>query len=339
MKLPAPTNDANALQLAEWLELLALVRENGSSSEGDLRDVFEGVGYDPAQYDSEDDAEAEMEERIQSVAEELELRQKWSGRGYPFELVRGLITLRISYPLNLGHLAYAFSLLCSYVQLLPNQQRQAFPNIADLEKLFQPCGTLAAAGLISGNSVTFGYPRPDIPNFYKKLGEVGELLREGLPHSRFVEGASVSPNDAGVDVIAWRDAVDELPGRLYLLGQCGAGQHWAGKSPLSEYNSFHKLYWRRPPVSPVIGVTFTPFDLRMSVTKFGYQTYDEARYWKRWQLGEKHGIIVDRFRLAHYFQRGVTLHNRPFLRLWIEGFDQLLALRTWIDDAIAYLRN
>ena len=339
MRIATPTLASDPLQFAEWLELLALIRTTKTSGEGDLRGLLSGCESDDDALETDDVIDDELEQNVNEVFIELDTRQRWGGRGYPFRVeAGGSSVLRWKRDtLSAEQLCYAFCLLVSALKELDSTSRDLFPRLGELEDLFQACGTLAGAGAINGNSVSFGFPRPDIPSFYKKLAEVAELLGEGDPRSGFHPGASVNPGDAGVDVIAWRSSADSLPGQSYLLGQCGSGLDWVNKRPLEEYAHFHSLYWHRAPSSPVLGTTFVPFDFRSGITAINYDTKNDAQKWARWNKTTRFGVIVDRFRLARHFSKGVWLSQRAGLRLWIEGAEKLPDMRSWIADCSAFL--
>ena len=111
------------------------------------------------------------------------------------------------------------------------------------------------------------------------------------------------------------------------------------KKPLVDYENFHKDYWTKPPPSPRIAAFFMPYDLRQSVTQTGYTSLAEAQHWTRWRHTRDYGVIIDRFRLAHYFARGILLAKRSCLGLTIEGLTKINSLRSWILDVSDFLGN
>lgn len=340
MLVPTPAASADAIELAEWLELLALTRSNGSSSEADLEALFTGPEDDLAAHDgNQEQQDEEIELTLQEVFDELDDRRSWAGRGYPFELrPEGVLRLRKDTPM-FASLAYLLSLLISLLKEFKEKDvKDAFPAFDQLEDLFQICGTIAAAGYVEGSSISFGFPRDDSSPFYEKLQSVSKLMGEGRPKIGWEEGASPSPNDAGVDVIAWRECPDRLPGQMYLLGQCATGKTWQEeKTPPSDYDDFHEYYWSQWPHSPIISATLVPFDLRDSVIKGKHKSIEEAYSWERWALTKDFGVILDRFRMAHYYALGLARTLRADAT--IEGRKKLHDVRTWVVNGIGYLRK
>jgi len=341
MRVQPPPTSAGAIELAEWLELLALTRPNGSSSEADLEGLLGGAEDDLAAYDGDQEQkDEEMEILVQEVFDELDTRASWGRRGYPFEVLRrnSVLRLRNGTP-RFVCLAYLLSLLISFLKRFKEEDvRDVFPAYDQFEDLFQICGTIAAAGFIEGSSVSFGFPRLDSKPFYEKLQSIGELMGEGRPKVGWDVGASIRPKDAGVDVIAWRECPDRLPGQMYLLGQCATGKTWQSeKTPPVDYDDFHEYYWVNWPHSPLLSATIVPFDLRESITQGGYKSIEEAYSWERWSLTKRFGVVLDRFRVAHYYSCGLARSLHANAR--IEGRKQLRDVRDWVVNAIQYLRK
>jgi hypothetical protein len=341
MRVPTPPTAASSIDLAEWLELLALTRPNGTSSEADLQGLLGGAEDDLAAYEgNEEEKDEELETTVQEVFDELDARAAWGGRGYPFEILKENNVLRLRHGIpRFKCLAYLLSLLISFLKRFKEKDvKDVFPAYNQLEDLFQICGTIAAAGYIDGSSVSFGFPRLDSSPFYQKLLSVSTSMGEGRPKTGWSPGASPKPKDAGVDVIAWRECPDRLPGQMYLLGQCATGNTWqTEKTPGVDYKDFHEYYWTNWPHSPLLSATLVPFDLRESVTQGGYESIEEAYSWERWTLTKRFGVVLDRFRLAHYYVRGLAHTLQP--NVTIEGRRQLRDVRNWVVNAIQYLQK
>jgi hypothetical protein len=259
--------DSQAYHFAEWLELLAIKNSPQPSSQADLRSLLEGASDDMALLGDPSELDEKVEEIIQAVFEELKSRSEWAGPGYPFKLETGTITLATSFdqPSD-AHLGYLLSLLATFYRhdyytriAKPKNENDQFPNSGKMEDYFQACGTIAAAGLVSGNSISFGFPREDGTSFYEKLSEISQHLAEGSPKTAWEPGASTNPKDAGVDIVAWRPFADKQPGQFYLLGQCASGDNWQDKNPHQDYSNFHEDYWTKRPHSPIILAMFVPF--------------------------------------------------------------------------------
>lgn len=124
---------------------------------------------------------------------------------------------------------------------------------------------------------------------------------------------------------------------MYLLGQCATGKTWQTKTPPSDYDNFHEYYWSEYPHSPLISATLIPFDLRDSVIIGKHKTIEEAYFWERWRLTKDFGIVLDRFRLAHYYAAGLARTLSTDTK--IEGRRRLHDVRFWVLNAMNYLRK
>lgn len=336
-------------KFAEWLELLSISRWPNTSGEAELRAHLEGVADDLKLFSTQEELEEAVESKVQAVFEELGRRAIWANGGYPFILNNGTVLLRTdtdqieSFPDC--NSAYLFALGTTYYRhqyyrILPNPKAEndIFPGKEQLEDLFQVCGTIAAAGFVNGHAISFGFPRADGSAFYDKLASVGKDLSDGVPKGGWEAGASPKPKDGRVDIIAWRHCPDRLPGQLYMLGQCASGDNWEEhKVPVLDHENFHEYYWSQRPHSPLVTATFLPFDYRAFVMESLPGTIEEAWQIDRWRLTKTHGVIVDRFRLAHYFACGLKTASAGKHK--VESVSQLPSLKRWIGGYIGFLRT
>ena len=160
MRILTPTIASDSLQFAEWLELLALIRTTKSAGEGDLRGLLSGCESDDDASELDDLIEDELEQSVTDVFVELDARQQWGGRGYPLRVEVGdsSVLRWKNDELSAEQLCYAFCLMVSALKDLDRETRELFPRLGELEDLFQVCGTLAGAGAVNGNAVSFGAP-------------------------------------------------------------------------------------------------------------------------------------------------------------------------------------
>lgn len=340
---------------AEWLELLALARWPLSAGQSDIRALLEGAADDFTEQTGSDAVDEASEQAIQAAFDEFSRRIAWSAGGYPFDVRNGQITFRAkngAHEAQDRHLAYALSLLITYLRQdfnkrfgnkkkLPRSKKAklTFPRADEIEDLFQIVGTIASAGFLGGaHSISFGFPRPDGTSFYEALRSAGTRLGEGAPGTVRLSGAPGKPKDGAVDLIAWRPCPDGHPGQIYLIGQCASGDNWVtSKTPINEVNEFHRLYWTRPPCSRPIVATFLPFDFRNWADRVDHPDPAESWKWTRWNLAGKYGVVVDRFRLASYFDRGLKIAR--WSKYKVDGVDSLPDVSGWISEALTFLKK
>jgi hypothetical protein len=269
--LPLPAKATSRIDLADWLELLAITSRGKTSSPGALERVLqrEAIYHDRGRA---------IEEMLASVVAELEARSGSAGNGYPFDLAGGVLTFRPDAWTTRS--TYLFCLGLTNYGNRPDG-RGTFP-----ERIFEFVSTGAAGNFIGGEAVRFGSPRhvrelP--PAFAAAVEAVSVKLGEG---GGFSKRPTHWTKDWGVDLVAWRPLPDRLPGQLVLFGGCASGKDWDEK--LSECNPdvWCKAWMSRQPESQILKAFFLPrrLDGADSWTLMSYQA----------------GIIFDRCRLAHW---------------------------------------
>jgi hypothetical protein len=270
--LPLPESPTDHLQLADWLEVAALLSGDLNGSRGDLESAL-GLAsvFDP------DGAEA-VDGKVLDVFSELELRATAAGSGYPFS-VEGPVLQATSSWKNCS--SYVFCLFLSYFRWKRPPGSPYYPV-----RLFEALSAQAARQWVGGQAVRFGSPRAaeELPKgFAKALDRVcNELIREGGGFKKRPDAVHWS-KDYGLDVIAWRDWPDALSGKLILFGACASGQDWQDKTHDLVLDSFFALQMNEPPQSRVVPAFFVPHRVPHGRWR---QTTVEA------------GIIFDRCRIA-----------------------------------------
>lgn len=303
MYLNDPDQSAPAEYMLDWLELRVLRSRDHTAPLDDLWLSWnEQFGSLP---DGEDDIQRDT--MRSALDTELARRQKALGCAYPFDVQESMLCLASE--ITCGGWCY---LLCLRLSLAETQLVEAgsFSDISnDEQKLFQLCSTYAAAGLISGESIWFGWPRPEKTKFLEALRDVyHERFCEGKVLEDFLPGQSRATKDDQVDIIAFVPANDTLPSQICLLGQVASGKNWKTK-PLSsdQIHKFHGVWFAEPPGSPPLRALFVPFCL------FAKEHHQEGMgALKRCMLQESitYGILLTRYRIPYYVERAVTAHQK-----------------------------
>jgi hypothetical protein len=288
--LPLPDSPTDHLQLADWLEVGALLSEDLNGSRGDLESALGRASVlDPG------GAEA-VDGKVLDVFSELESRAAAAGSGYPFS-VEGPVLQATSNWKNCS--SYIFCLLLSYFRWKRSSGSPYYPA-----RLFEALCAQAARQWVGGQAVRFGSPRAseELPKgFAKALDRVcNELIQEG--GGKGSHGLHWS-KDCGLDVVAWRDWPDALSGKLILFGACASGHDWQDKTNDLILTSFFALQMNEPPESPVIRAFFVPHRIPR---------------WRWRQTTVEAGIIFDRCRIAALVPQlpTTTCHGDGYC--WIE---------------------
>lgn len=256
------------LRLADWLELYALTSPDHNSSRGDLESALRTAALAELSH-----SEA-IEQKILEVLDELEQRVSAARQAYPFDLDdRGVLRLRSKtwedYP------AYTFCLCLSYFHV----NGSSSPT-----RLFEQVSCVAAKGYLGGDAIRFGSPRTELPSaFPAAVTEMCNRIGEGLG---FREQSSLRRQDDGLDLVAWKDFIDERPSKILLFGQCASGRNWEDKLGDLQPKAFCGQWLMEQPISPI------------PVKSFFIPHRVERRKWA-W-VARNAGILFDRCRIAFW---------------------------------------
>ncbi|WP_400193793.1 hypothetical protein [Hymenobacter sp. B81] len=267
-----PKSDpTDAIKLADWIELNALISPDLNYSRGDLERALNAAALKELPNNES------IESKCVEVFSELSDRAFFASDGYPFELTSpSLLQAKDDY---LKYTPYVFCLCLSYFGW------SAQDNPA---KMFERIAGIAAKEYIGGYLLEFGAPRSGSPvpkGFADAVKYLCKMLKEG-------DSISDSPledeKDDGIDIVAWKPFVDGLPGKLVLFGQCATGENWDTKLSEMQPQSFCKKWMRKPLESEPIRSFFMPH--RLNRRSWSKATHDA-------------GIIFERCRIAFWAQK------------------------------------
>lgn len=287
--LPFPKQPTDAIQLADWLELGALVARDHNSSYGDLERALRRNALAELQTDEE------VEQKITEVADELNRRSQSAAEAYPFRIEGSVI----GFPRRLLRLEpYLFCLCLSYFGDKRRPGQTPFPR-----RLFEDLSSIAAGNYLAGAAIRFGWPRSrGIPRAFREavtalcIGYIGE-------GQTFREQPVGRTKDSRLDVVAWRDSPDRLPGKLLLFGACASGGDWHEKVFELNPNSFCKKWMAEQPVS-FVKAFFIPH--RIHLQDWKHNSWDG-------------GIIFDRCRIAFWAMNGENRIDYSEYQLWTQS--------------------
>src|SRR3989338_6119923 len=182
--LSLPSDLTNQINLADWLEVLALISPDSNASHGDLERELTRAGVDNS------------ESICNSTLGELGQRVIASGNNYPFSFSGSLLRLKNDWQ---SFTPYVFCLLLSYCE-----DAKKKVNILNHEIMFENLSCLAVKKYIDGEVLRFGSPRENDPlpsGFMAALtmvcGKVGEW-------SCSPDARTLRQKDGKLDLIAWK---------------------------------------------------------------------------------------------------------------------------------------
>jgi hypothetical protein len=269
--LPFPNRPTDELELADWCELNALLAEDRLFSFGDLERTLNRA----ALFGSQE----EIEEKMAEVAFELEARAVAAGDGYAYTFDGYNVELRAD---EGAYYPYLFCLCLSYFGWEQPAGAGVFPA-----RMFERLSSLVAQRFVQGEAIRFAAPRD---------GDVPAEFREAIDYicQRVGEGMGLRPTgepvgqDDKLDIVAWRDFPDSLPGKLLLFGQCAAGANWEEKISDLQPRDFCDAWMVQAPSSNLLKALFIPHRIESD----------------RWRLRTiKAKLIFDRCRIASLAHR------------------------------------
>jgi len=276
-----PTDE---LDLADWCELSALLADDRAFSFGDLERALNRAAVFRNQED--------VEQKLAEVAFELESRVMAAGDGYAFTFDGYNIELR---PAEDDYYPYLFCLCLSYFGWEQPAGAGVFPA-----RMFERLSSVAARRFVQGESIRFAAPREgDVPPDFR--GAVDYICQ------RLGEGIGLQPTDEPVgqddtlDIVAWRDFPDKLPGKLLLFGQCAAGGNWEEKISDLQPRDFCDAWMQQAPSSTLLKALFIPHRV-------------ESEKWRLRSIKAK--LIFDRCRIAYLAHRPDQLPSPEAYMEW-----------------------
>ena len=340
---PSPTDTRSAL--ADWLELQTLLDPRGVSTRASLlhvMDILEDEAAEPDRVDIEtgevlDESilEGNRQQVVDVTFEELNYRKEKLGESYPFEvdLPRYRLTRGVDVPVtHVGQVVYLFCLLSSSIRERKFQPHEALTQAErDIADAFQVCACLAAGGYMNGDVSSFGFPRATGTNFLTALRQT--FARFGIGTVRasddIPDGLPTSLKDGGIDVIAWRDHPDGMPGKFYLIGQCASGLQWRDKSVVEYIRQLHGSWFTHRPAEHSTPAMFIPFTFHHDIPERA-GTYLDAVKNRFWHEESRFGVIFDRLRIAHFANEGMSFS--ALHRDRIEGSNRFADVTAWVQS-------
>ena len=314
------TGQVNAL--ADWVEFKVLVAEFNVYRLLDLQRLTD----EGQEWDNPDIAEQDAlnEEVYESVIEELTKRSKSLTTAYPFILNDSGTELQLDIDaITEGGYVYLYCLFFSHIKREDVLVIDP-PHTNEDRDIMQICATYAAAGIVRGNSVSFGFPRPNNTGFLEALKITYKAFGEGIVHDSVPAGAPVKEKDARVDIISWENSLDGAAGKQYLLGQVATGKNWGSKSILGEIDPFHQIWFTQQPASKATASMFIPFCID---NEKGASDKETLRI-----LNVKFGHLYYRYRLPKHAEDGLQLaHNDVEGSFIIERVNEFNKVQEYVD--------
>ena len=342
---PPSPNDTRSV-IADWIELHTLVNPNGVSIQSQLLNILdfledeaaEPKSVDPETQEPLDEAilEGSRQQLIESTIEELEYRHSILNDSYPFEVNAKRKRLRWIEENPITHPGKVVYLFCLFASAIRERKLQPLDQVTEIEKhianVFQVCACLAAGGYIGGEVSSFGFPRASGDGFLVALRKTYERFGTGQVRDAddIPRGLPTALKDGGIDVIAWRDHPDMMPGKIYLLGQCASGKNWREKSVVEYIEPLHGMWFTSWPAKHSSPAMFIPFPLHHEIGEQSTEEFLSVVKTRFWSKEMRFGIIFDRFRVTHFANACMQFADDD--RVLVDGADQFDRVKEWVQE-------
>jgi hypothetical protein len=324
--LSLPSQSDATWKFADWLELRAIGSSRRKSTLAELLSGLD-VGRDEESEDSAD-ADAERDRLKAEVLDEIDRRINCIGASYPFRLGRRGAVLEFVAPADNVGAIYLFCLFLSHIadrSIVPADLAPEADN--RVRDLVQVCCTVAAAGHVEGEASCFGWPRKDGLPFLDALKTLYKRIGEGAPHDEAPAGAPVYIKDGGIDVIAWRPAVDGMGITAYFVGQVASGKNWSEKSVKADEDTFHRFWFKSQIASPRTYGMFIPFCLEPESPVVG-ETPEKRIEGYLYRLTFQFGHMFYRYRIPEMAAKGLLQIEAG---RFVGRAQELEDIRRWVD--------
>jgi hypothetical protein len=237
---PFPTNWQRPEDIADWLELTAVVAADGDASAGDAERELTRLNC------------SNYESLLGNVFTEIDRREQAAGDFYAFE--RGKTSIKVRQPAK----DFGTYFFCLCLSSLGWTLRKNAPNNPWL--LFERVSALAAESYLGGEVMIFGTSSrlgTKARNVFRtNVDSLATVLREG---SGFGPTKTFSTKDSHLDIVAWKPFADRRSSQIVLFGQCAAGADWrAAKLTELDPDVFWDQWFLRTKVSTLIRTVFVP---------------------------------------------------------------------------------
>ncbi len=271
-----PRTPTDLVRLADWLEVSALASPGRTASSVDLEGALDEGSLLEPQAPEEPEASEALETVVVDVFYELEQRALAAGPAYPFLVDIPVLRARRNWR---ARSSYVFCLCLSYFGVTRRNGASVYPR-----RIFEALCVDAARSYLRGEAIRFASPRTSdtVPKSF--VAAIDQLCRGHIGEGEgFRKQPVLSGKDRGLDVVAWRDAPDALPGKLILFGNSASGWNWESKLDELQPLNFCADWMVEVPVSPLLKAFFMPHRM-------------DRRYWDR--NTRRAGIIFDRCRIS-----------------------------------------
>ena len=356
MVLLPPSRVRNRSGLADWVEIRALTSPRGfitsneiyrlinSDSDGDDHGTeFDSVTGEALETEI---IESKADGEIERLYKELQYRSDLCGQNYPFSVIGDegeksfagafRVVSHFNEP-SAGnkYTFYILGLLETGVRDKIVSPKNIVTTHHHLGLLFQVASCLALGCYLRGDTVWFGFPRPDHTSFLPALTKAFARYGCHTIPSSVPPGFPTNLKDAGIDIIAWINFGDSRGASTIVCGQVASGNDWSTKTLLGFMAKFAN--WFTPPaLAHLTPAILIPFPIHHSLEENKEKVWEDEANGKMLYDSSEFGVIFDRFRIAKFAAAAFDLPEE--VKSKIDGFDQIEMVTAWIAEILSELQ-
>lgn len=305
--VPSPEAEDKLVNLADWVEVKALLESDGNASQEDLaRAVGRAYSMD------ETAAKGLAAEVFKELGDRHDCCIPLPGKGheweYPFTLNASgsLLSLRRDIePRKKPGVLYKFLLVASRADMDAQRKLEGLDPAALFEQLcadillnFWGGRTDRSGALIFGTAKS---KTAQNRKFQSNIESLCSTLKEG----RGPKESAKAPGggDGKLDIVVWRIFADGRAGGLVGFGQCKTGIHWKTHLTKLQPRSFCQKFFQQPLIIDPIRIYMVPHRV-------------EGAAWEAHT--SEGGLLLDRCRLVQY---GYDISNEVFgdCKAWLNA--------------------
>lgn len=306
LKVPSPQADDGLVNLADWVEVKALLDADGNASQEDLARALASA-YSVSATRAQTLASDVFKELLDRQDSCVPLPGKGHDWEYPFTVNNStsLLSVRVKPKQSKLGLLYTFLLVASRADMDAQRKLDGLdPTVlfeqvcADILLNFWGGANERTGVLVFGTAKTTN-------QINKKFADNINNLCASLKEGRGIKDNAKAPGagDGKLDVVVWRIFSDGRAGGLIGFGQCKTGIHWRTHLTKLVPRNFSRKYFKEPLILEPIRVYMVPH--RVDSASWDSDTADG-------------GLLLDRCRLVQY---GYDISNDVFenCKKWVDA--------------------
>ena len=298
-KIPdTPTANASTYELADYLELLCFITNDGVSITNAHRQInYISDEIDEGDYDEDD----RLYDQLQEALKEVDRRTKACRGKYPFATDNNSI---IPNPeCNDTHkLIYKYLLLATRL----NMTEHKLVNQINGTLLFEFLSSLVAKEYFGNKAESIVFGTGVQGGFREKINDLTQKLGEGGQY-KDTEDSTHDEKDGGLDIVVWKPFSDKSKGKVIGFGQCKTGTEWRNEAGRLNPSDFCSIYFDRQPLVTPVKMFF--------VSEIFRNNYEK--------LSTKAGVIFDRCLIMDFLPEiPEDLFNK--IKTWVDNKQEVI---------------